>query len=754
MSQPQTTNLAELYETLQAYRAKATTGKDNLIDFIQRTKADYKVAPHHRLIASYLEQVERGEIDRLMIFSPPRHGKSEIVSRRFPAWYLGRNPTKQIIAASYNSDLASDFGRDVRNLVADPDYHKIFGVSLRQDSKAADRWNTENGGAYIAAGVGSGITGRGAHVGVIDDPIKDRKEAESLTIRNNVWHWYTSTFYTRLMPGAAVILMLCMSGDTRVLMADGTEKPLADIKVGDTVATYDNGKLAVSTVRNWKNHGSDFIFTIKMSSGTIVKANERHPFLVCRNGGLEWIKLRDLVVGDSILKVSIGGGGEGSPVPLMDVKNPQIAKDTVSPITIKHGGQTGLDHLLSIQNHAGPHASAIDMELNPLITIPCSLRKVASAPFAGCLHQEQTYDLIGETSSVLTMTTLPARCEDCCATIVISRSDMERQRESLSEPLSTYEISPDCIIEITESGCEDVFDIQVDRTENFIANGLVSHNTRWHEDDLAGRLIKAMSTGGDQWVIVSLPAVAEIGDLLGRSEGEALWPEWYSVEGLKRIKEAIGSSEWAALYQQRPSIEGGNLFKREWWQYYRNPSVYEFVIQSWDTAFKIGEENDYSVCTTWGIVGNMIDMIDRFQARLEMPELKRAAATLALRHRPNAILIEDKASGQSLIQELKKDTELSIIPVKTDRDKVSRAHAVTPMIEGGRVRLPEWASWVDDYLAEMSAFPKGNHDDSVDSTTQALNYLRERVSDNIYGYEDEDEDRHPFPDGRSAVTGY
>ena len=475
-----------LCEGLLAYRARAKTGRDNLIDFIQRTKADYKVAPHHKLIASYLEAVERGEIDRLMIFTPPRHGKSEIVSRRFPAWYLGRNPNKQIIAASYNSDLAGDFGRDVRNLVADEIYHNIFGVSLRQDSKAADRWNTQNGGAYIAAGVGSGITGRGAHVGVIDDPIKDRKEAESLTVRNNIWHWYTSTFYTRLMPGAAVILMM----------------------------------------------------------------------------------------------------------------------------------------------------------------------------------------------------------------------------------------------------------------------------TRWHEDDLAGRLIKAMSTGGDQWVILSLPAIAEIGDPLERSEGAALWPEWYSVEGLKRIKEAIGSSEWAALYQQRPSIEGGNLFKREWWQYYRNPSSYEFIVQSWDTAFKTGEENDYSVCTTWGIAGNMIDLIDRFQARLEMPELKRAAATLALRHRPHAILIEDKASGQSLIQELRKDTELSIVPVKTDRDKVSRAHAVTPMIEGGRVRLPEWASWVDDYLAEMSAFPKGNYDDSVDSTTQALNYLRERVSDNIYGYEDEDDYRDPFPAGRSAVTGY
>ena len=180
---------------------------DHLIAFTEFTNNQYTAAAHHRKIAAKLEAVERGEIDRLMIFMPPRHGKSELASRRFPAWYLGRNPTRQIIAASYNSELASDFGRDVRNIVASQEYGCIFDTCLRDDSRAADRWNTDSGGAYVAAGVGTAITGRGAHVLLIDDPLKDREEADSETIREKVWNWYTSTAYTRLMPGGAVVLI-------------------------------------------------------------------------------------------------------------------------------------------------------------------------------------------------------------------------------------------------------------------------------------------------------------------------------------------------------------------------------------------------------------------------------------------------------------------------------------------------------------------------------------------------------------------
>lgn len=187
---------------------RAALASRSLLRFTEFTNPLYKRANHHQLIAEKLEAVEAGEIDRLMIFMPPRHGKSELASKRFPAWCLGRRPQRQIIAASYNSDLANDFGRNVRNIVAEPEFGQVFpGVSLAPDSQAANRMNTNRGGSYVAAGVGTAVTGRGAHIALIDDPFKDREEADSERRRDLVWDWYRSTLFTRLMPGGAIVLI-------------------------------------------------------------------------------------------------------------------------------------------------------------------------------------------------------------------------------------------------------------------------------------------------------------------------------------------------------------------------------------------------------------------------------------------------------------------------------------------------------------------------------------------------------------------
>lgn len=129
------------------------------------------------------------------------------MSKRFPAWFLGRFPDRDVIAASYNLDLARDFGREVRNIVNERDYANVFGSVIAPDSQAADRWNTRAGGGYVAAGVGTAITGRGAHVLIIDDPFKDRQDADSELMRERVWGWYRSTAYTRLAPGGAIIVV-------------------------------------------------------------------------------------------------------------------------------------------------------------------------------------------------------------------------------------------------------------------------------------------------------------------------------------------------------------------------------------------------------------------------------------------------------------------------------------------------------------------------------------------------------------------
>lgn len=179
----------------------------------------YRDAPHHRLIARHLEAVERGETTRLMITMPPRHGKSMLASEFFPAWYLGRNPDHYVVTATYAQELADDFGRKVKNQIEDAAFQAIFpGVGLADDSKSAKRFHiegelggiehaTSQRGAFYAVGVGGPLTGRGAHLLLIDDPVKNREDAESEVIRKKTKDWYTSTAYTRLMPGGRVVVI-------------------------------------------------------------------------------------------------------------------------------------------------------------------------------------------------------------------------------------------------------------------------------------------------------------------------------------------------------------------------------------------------------------------------------------------------------------------------------------------------------------------------------------------------------------------
>lgn len=186
--------------------------RDHFVDFEIATDPDYNPSWHHELIGKELEHVEKhGDRDYkiLIVTEPPRHGKSQQISIDFPAWYLGKNPDKEIIAASYAAELAQDFGAKTRNKVASPEYRFIFPeTTLRDDEKARGHWRTNKDGSYVAVGVGGPITGRGANILIIDDPIKNREEAESLVYRNKVWDWFTSTAFTRLHPNGVVVLLL------------------------------------------------------------------------------------------------------------------------------------------------------------------------------------------------------------------------------------------------------------------------------------------------------------------------------------------------------------------------------------------------------------------------------------------------------------------------------------------------------------------------------------------------------------------
>ena len=244
--------------------------------------------------------------------------------------------------------------------------------------------------------------------------------------------------------------------------------------------------------------------------------------------------------------------------------------------------------------------------------------------------------------------------------------------------------------------------------------------TRWSERDPMGWILQQQG-----WTVLHLPAFAEsTADPLRRAPGEALWPNHYPVEALEAIRADVGCRVFQCLYQGNVSAAQGTIFKRDWFQHYQQrPERFKKIVQSWDTAFKTGASNDYSVCTTFGEADSGFYLLALYRAKVEFPELKRQVGLQADYWRPSEIYVEDKASGQSLVQELKLATSYPVIPVKIDRDKETRASAVTGYFEAGRVLFPEGAVWLADLEDELASFPGGLHDDCVDAISQALNRL-------------------------------
>jgi predicted phage terminase large subunit-like protein len=410
-------------------------------------------ARHLEVVSEVMQRTLKGNV-RAIINMPPRHGKSELVSKYTPAWFLSNRPDGRVILASYEAQFAASWGRKVRNLVQE--HADKVGFSIAQDSSSASMWSVSGtDGGMMTAGVGGPVTGKGADLLIIDDPVKNAEQASSPVYRQKAIDWYDWTAYPRLEPNGSVVIVM----------------------------------------------------------------------------------------------------------------------------------------------------------------------------------------------------------------------------------------------------------------------------TRWHEDDLAGKLLKASPEG---WESITLPAIAEADDPLGRLEGEALWPERYPVPVLESIRTTIGSEAFVSLYQCRPQAPSGNIVKREWWKYYTEKPVFSRIIHSWDTAFKAGQGSDYSVCTVWGEAATGFYLLNVWRQRVEFPELKRASVALYDHDKPSAVLTEDAASGQSLIQELRRDTKLPVLAVKVDKEKTARLTAITPLIEAGKVLLPERATWLADYVDELSAFPNGEHDDQVDSTSQALAWLTAR----------------------------
>lgn len=547
--------------------------------------------------------------------------KSEFASYLLPAWFLGRFPGKKVIQTSNTAELAVGFGRKVRNLVDEEKYRDIFPeLVLAADSKAAGRWNTSRGGDYFAIGVGGTVTGKGADLFIIDDPHSEQEAAMAESnpeIYDRVYEWYTSGPRQRLQPGGAIVVVMCMVGDTDVLMADGTTVKLKDIRPGDRVATYEDGGITTATVTNWQSNGVDEVFTVQTQSGKFLCANERHPFLVEIDGERRWIRLKDLKPGMSLVSTRDATG-----------------------------------HL--------------DLKQNPV-----------------------------------------------CVTL-------------------------DVITSITPSGRKEVFDVEIEHTENFIANGVVSHNTRWSKRDLTAQVLKAAAQrGGEEWEVIDFPAIMP--------SGKPLWPEFWPLPELELLKKELPYPKWMAQYMQNPTSDVSAIIKREWWQIWEkdDPPPCEFILMSWDTAFEKHNRADYSACTVWGVFYKNDDgydpethrdekglpqahliLLNAFRDRLEFPELKRVVLREYKEWQPDGLIIEKKASGAPLIYELR----AMGVPVQDftptkGNDKISRLNAVSDIFASGRVWVPE-TSWAEEVIEEVASFPAGDHDDYVDSVSMALARFR------------------------------
>jgi len=246
--------------------------------------------------------------------------------------------------------------------------------------------------------------------------------------------------------------------------------------------------------------------------------------------------------------------------------------------------------------------------------------------------------------------------------------------------------------------------------------------TRWSKRDLTGKICQAMvDRDGDEWEIISLPAI--------KKNEKPLWPEFWSYEELDKLRIELPLSKWQAQYQQDPTSEEGALVKREWWRVWdkETPPPCDYIIQSWDTAFTKSERADYSACTTWGVFylnedktdANII-LLDAFKERMEFPTLKQRAYDMYKDWEPDSFIVEAKASGAPLIFELRRMG----IPVQEftptrGNDKISRVNSVSDLFASGKIWAPR-KRWAEEVVEELAAFPNSDHDDLVDSTTQAL----------------------------------
>lgn len=763
---------------------KVREARDDFLAFCHRVYPGFKEGPHHRFLLPILTRVEQGTEIRVTCSMPPRFGKSETISYLFVAWYLGHNPSHHIIMVTHTADLSATFGRKIRDLIDSPVYQEIFpDTVISKDKAAAANWLTTKGGKYLAVGIGANVAGHGAHLLIADDLVSENAMmANPDTAFAGAWEYMQIGPLQRLMPGGRIVMIGCMTAETGVLMADGSEKEIQHIQIGDTVATYDDGKVTTSRITNWIKHPSDFVYRIRTTSGIIVRANKRHPFLVDRDGARTWVRVRDLKVGDCLVGVVQQKGACAPDTPkecvvpairtrrglkekldllLKQRSGPKQKRKPVISIlsdgkvdgkglSAQPKGVASLSHqrgfvIAATERHLGvldsTAASLLSRSakvisstgtafLRKLTTLCLPLKAVFVPSVSG--HQPVKTPARGESQScTLTTAMTPIPSEGFCATTATWPS-VTRTQKSVYSPLpATYATTPDAIVEIVEDGFEPVFDMEVERTENFIANGVVSHNTRWGKKDPIGRALAWAEDNptSPQWTEVRFPAILP--------SGKSLWTEQWPIDQLIAKKASMLPQFWSAQYMQEPTSEEGALIKREWWKMWDKdkPPVVEFIIQAWDTAHEAKTRADYSACVTMGVWTtedgeSRVILLDCIRGQWEFPDLKVKVMEQWRMWEPDSLIVEKKAAGAPLIQELRR-MNIVVQEVSPSRkglgmsnDKYARMNGISPLFQSGLVYAPD-KRWAHELINEVAEFPYGENDDRADCVQMCLQRYRD-----------------------------
>ena len=755
---------------------------------------------------------------RIVFNAPPRHGKSLLISKWLPVWFLELFPKKRVLLASYAAELAAHWGRQVRDVFTNcPE----LWTKVKGGAGAGDRWETTQGGGMLTAGVGGGITGFGGHCfpsgTMVSTEVGDVDIATlaQLQCPPRVWTFNHAT-------GAAELKRV-VAASSRVAneLVEVTTKqgravratPDHPFGVGESgyraAGALERGD-RLRVVGSPEEHGVRLVWEGETGGRSV-------PSRVLSgaapgDGPVEllsvWEDVRSSPVRSREAQAEGGEGGVLLPHVFLSEPGRGAASDpAVQDVWEVDAEQAGAPLLLGcLQGGCSPEAepslrsvweilSPIELEVSVLQQGMCLGGAQREDDGGGPLALPGRHELREGVRRVAQGDSQEGRPEmrdvrrrgeeaanrlerETCRAEQLGRAPHQRRydRQQLREPgddvfavprpAPQVENDEVAMAERLRQGPHTVYDVQLEGNHNFFANGILVHNCmiiddpcknwqdahsptmrqheqdwfsstfytrrepgahiivlmqRWHEDDMTGYLVKRHSDG---WLHITLPAVAEDGDALGRSIGEPLCPERFDIEALEAIKLAQGN-KWWGLYQQRPLPAGGSIIKPDWIQYYTSlPSDVAPRALSLDAAFKDGQSNSFVVVQAWGKRRADHYLLDQKRDHVDYPETEKMLLRMISRHpRCRARLVEDKANGTAIIQRMRHKIP-GIIAITPHESKEARCQSCAPIFEAENVWVPDpsIAPWVLDLVDEWTTFPNAAFDDQVDCATQYLNW--------------------------------